>query len=81
MMFNVVNLGNLSRRMMLGLTGILTISIMATYLGARDVVVAPIMKAATATQSGRVICQYLSPVRSACQAFKKEVITHTTYGL
>lgn len=31
------------------------------------------------TQSGSVICQYRSPVLSACNAFAKAVITQSTY--
>ena len=50
-------------------------SIMAKYLGPVDVVVAAMMKAMTAKYSGSVMWKYLSPVLSACQAFKKDVMT------
>lgn len=38
------------------------------------------MKAATVTHSGMTMCQYRSPVRSACQAFAITTIVATTYG-
>ena len=55
-------------------------SIIDRYLGPNDVVVAPIMKAATDTQRGRVMCQYRSPVLSACQAIRSETIKQSAYG-
>ena len=58
----------------------LTMSIIDRYRGPNDVVVAPIMKAATDTQRGRVMCQYRSPVLSACQALRSETIKQSAYG-
>lgn len=55
-------------------------SIIATYLGAVAVVAAAKMNAAIATYNGSVMCQYRSPVRSACQAFASAVMTARMYG-
>lgn len=56
----------------------LTISIIATYRGARLVVAAARIKAAIATTNDSIMCQYLSPVRSACHAFMKVQMTVST---
>ena len=55
-------------------------NIIATYRGAVLVVAAAKMKAKTPKYSGRVTWKYRSPVRSACHALVKEVITASTYG-
>lgn len=57
-----------------------TIIIIARYLGPVRIVVAAMMKAMTAKYRGIVIWKYLSPVLSACQAFRKVVITPRAYG-
>lgn len=57
-----------------------TISMIETYRAAMFVVAAEIMKQATASQSGMVMCQNRSPVLSACQALASVVMTPRMYG-
>jgi len=54
--------------------------IIAKYLGPVVFVAAARMKLKMLTSSGPVMCQYLSPVRSACHAFSETVQTARRYG-
>jgi len=54
--------------------------IIAKYLGPVVLVAAARMKLKILTSSGPVICQYRSPVRSACHAFSETVQTARRYG-
>lgn len=56
----------------------LTMIIIAKYRGPVDVVAAAIMNPTRATHNESEICQNLSPVRSACQALRDDVITQRT---
>jgi len=50
----------------------------AKYRGPIAVVAAAMMKPTRATSKEPVICQNRSPVLSACQAFREEVMTQST---
>jgi len=54
--------------------------IIAKYLGPVVFVAAARMKLNILTNNGPVMCQYRSPVRSACQAFSETVQTARRYG-